>query len=89
MSAPWRYLGPHRWSGVAESVRTSLVFFLAATTTWSCAPGTPDAVAPVFDVMEKTISELAAALDSGEVTSRELVELYLARIDATTNRGRR
>ena len=87
MSAPWRYLGPHRWSGVAESVRTSLVFFLAATTTWSCAPGTPDAVAPVFDVMEKTISELAAALDSGEVTSRELVELYLARIDAYDKQG--
>ena len=32
-----------------------------------------------FDVMERSITELAAALDAGEVTSPELVAGYLAR----------
>ena len=40
-----------------------------------------------FDVMERSITELAAALDAGEVTSRELVAGYLARIDAYDQRG--
>ena len=37
--------------------------------------------------MEKTIVELAAVLDSGAVTSRELVKQYLARIDAYDSQG--
>ena len=40
-----------------------------------------------FDVMERSITELGAALDAGEVTSRELVAGYLARIDAYDRRG--
>ncbi len=40
-----------------------------------------------FDVMERSVTELGAALDAGEVTSRELVEGYLARIDAYDQRG--
>ena len=40
-----------------------------------------------FDVMERSILELAAALDAGTVTSRELVAGYLARIDAYDRRG--
>jgi Asp-tRNA(Asn)/Glu-tRNA(Gln) amidotransferase A subunit family amidase len=40
-----------------------------------------------FDVVEKSIPELQAALQSGAVTSRRLVELYLARIDAYDRRG--
>lgn len=35
-----------------------------------------------FPVVEKTIAELRAALEAGEVTSVELVDAYLARIDA-------
>ncbi len=35
-----------------------------------------------FPVVEKTIAELRSALESGEVTSVELVDAYLARIDA-------
>jgi amidase len=35
-----------------------------------------------FDVVEKSIAELRAALESGEATSVELVEAYLARIQA-------
>ena len=40
-----------------------------------------------FDVMERSVTELAAALDAGEVTSRDLVAGYLARIDAYDRRG--
>ena len=40
-----------------------------------------------FDVLEKSIPELAAALDAGEVTSRGLVASYLARIEAYDQRG--
>ena len=51
--------------------------------------GEPDeaADAAVFDVMERSIPELAAALDAGEVTSRELVAGYLARIDVYDQGG--
>lgn len=42
-----------------------------------------------YDVVEKTIPELQAALEAGAVTSRRLVELYLARIEAFDRRGPR
>jgi amidase len=35
---------------------------------------------PTFDIVEKSITDLQAALRSGAVTSRQLVEAYLARI---------
>ena len=40
-----------------------------------------------FDVMERSITELAAALAAGEVTSRELVAGYRARIEAYDEQG--
>ena len=40
-----------------------------------------------FDVVEATIAELRAALEAGRVTSVELVEAYLARIDAYDRPG--
>jgi amidase len=40
-----------------------------------------------FDVMEKSIEELQRAMQAGEVTSRQLVDLYLARIDAYDKQG--
>ena len=40
-----------------------------------------------FDVLEKTIPELAAAMKAGTVTSKALVQAYLARIDAYDHRG--
>lgn len=36
----------------------------------------------MFDVVEKSIAELRAALEAGETTAVELVDAYLARIDA-------
>ena len=42
---------------------------------------------PRFDVLEKTIPELAAAMAAGTVTSQALVQAYLERIDAYDHRG--
>jgi Asp-tRNA(Asn)/Glu-tRNA(Gln) amidotransferase A subunit family amidase len=47
------------------------------------------AEAAAFDVTEKSIAELQAALSSGTVTSRDLVAQYLARIEAYDRRGPR
>ena len=81
-----QHVGPRRRSGVAQLLRFSLVL-VSVMAAWSCASGEPDPVVPGFDVMEKSISELAAAMESGELTSRTLVEMYLARIDAYDQRG--
>jgi len=52
------------------------------------APASPAPVsAATYDVTEKSIRELAAALDSGTVTSRDLVDAYLARIEAYDQQG--
>src|SRR5919109_3335459 len=40
-----------------------------------------------FDVMEKTIPQLQDAMAAGTITSRELVEIYLARIAAYDKQG--
>ena len=42
---------------------------------------------PPFDVLEKSIPELQAAMTDGRVTSRELVAQYLARIEAYDHGG--
>ena len=83
----WRDDELPRSRGVARGRRPSLVLVVGATIAWSCGPSTPDSAPPTFDVMEKTIAELAAVLDSGEVTSRELAQQYLARIDAYDTQG--
>jgi amidase len=46
-----------------------------------------DAQRHAFDVFEKSIPDLQAAMTSGQVTSRQLVEGYLARIAAYDQRG--
>jgi Asp-tRNA(Asn)/Glu-tRNA(Gln) amidotransferase A subunit family amidase len=52
-----------------------------------CAGDAARDLSTLFDVMEKSISELGAALESGQVTSRDLVAGYLARIEAFDRRG--
>lgn len=42
---------------------------------------------PLFDSFEASIAEMQDALDSGQVTSVELVEQYLARIEAYDKQG--
>jgi Asp-tRNA(Asn)/Glu-tRNA(Gln) amidotransferase A subunit family amidase len=43
--------------------------------------------ATAFEVLEKSIEDLQKAMQDKQVTSRQLVELYLARIDAYDQRG--
>jgi amidase len=72
------------------STRLGFALLLASL----CAPvahgqsGRPLAPAlPAFDVMDRSIDELQAAMASGQVTSRQLVDIYLARIDAYDAKG--
>jgi amidase len=41
----------------------------------------------LFELLEATIPQLQAALTAGSVSSRDLVSMYLARIDAYDQRG--
>jgi amidase len=43
--------------------------------------------AAAFDVFEKSIGQLQSAMEAGTITSRQIVEQYLARIDAYDQRG--
>lgn len=52
-----------------------------------CAPADPQDPSPGFDVWEKSVTELAAALESGTATSQDLVAQYLARIEAYDQQG--
>ena len=49
-------------------------------------PETKPPLSP-FDVMEKSIDELQRAMADGKVTARQLVDIYLARIEAYDKRG--
>jgi Asp-tRNA(Asn)/Glu-tRNA(Gln) amidotransferase A subunit family amidase len=42
---------------------------------------------PSFDVINKSIEDLQRAMQAGEVTSRQLVDVYLTRIDAYDKQG--
>ncbi|MFF2346066.1 amidase [Pseudarthrobacter sp. NPDC058119] len=50
-------------------------------------PSTQPATSRPFEVVEAGISQLRAALEAGEVTSEELVTLYLARIEKYDSAG--
>ncbi len=65
--------------------RLTLVVFGCAAV--ACAGGEPGGSVRGFDVMETSIRELGVALDDGTVTSVDLVDLHLARIDAYDRRG--
>jgi amidase len=49
--------------------------------------GRAEMPAPSFELLEATIPQLQAALTAGSVSSRDLVSMYLARIDAYDQRG--
>lgn len=49
--------------------------------------GSPADAPPAFDVLEKTIPELGEAMARGEITSRGLVDAYLARMAAYDTAG--
>lgn len=64
----------------------ALVFVLLSAAA-GCGGRDDGAEDAAFDVMERSVAELGEALDAGEVTSRELVTAYLARIEAYDRRG--
>jgi amidase len=68
-----------------------LLFTLVSLSTAGQPRETPRAstAGPGFDVVEKSIAELQEAMRGGKVTSRRLVELYLARIAAYDAQGPR
>jgi Asp-tRNA(Asn)/Glu-tRNA(Gln) amidotransferase A subunit family amidase len=47
----------------------------------------PSAPMPPFDVLGKSIEQLQQAMQAGQITSRQLVDLYLARIEAYDKQG--
>jgi Asp-tRNA(Asn)/Glu-tRNA(Gln) amidotransferase A subunit family amidase len=67
-----------RRASLTAAVTTACLCLLAAS---------PAGQRPVFDVMEKTIPELAAAMTAGAVSSRDLVAAHLARVEAYDHRG--
>jgi Asp-tRNA(Asn)/Glu-tRNA(Gln) amidotransferase A subunit family amidase len=64
-----------------------IMFAVALAAGLSSLGRAPAGQGSAFDVTEKTMAELSAALGSGRVTSHALVEAYLARIDAYDHRG--
>lgn len=62
---------------------------LAATPAIRGPSGLTAAATPLagFDVMEKSIEDLQRAMQSGQVTSRQLVDIYLARIGEYDTQG--
>lgn len=65
------------------TIRAQLAGLLLAGAAGCSAPAPP---AP-FDVVEASIAELGTAMDEGRITSEQLVEQYLARIEAYDERG--
>src|SRR5438128_9246205 len=75
--------GPHIFAAKAGRYLLLVVFALV-TPPAPAAQATRD-----FDVLEKTIPELQAAMAAGTVTSKQLVSAYLARIEAYDHDGPR
>jgi hypothetical protein len=60
---------------------------LAVAVTLASAAARTQTRTPAFDVVEKSIIDLQNAMTAGTVTSRQLVEQFLARIEAYDQRG--
>ena len=72
---------PFGYALASSTAGAALWLFATTSVAQSPAPAVP------FDVVEKTIPELAAAMKAGTVTSKALVQAYLARIDAYDHHG--
>jgi amidase len=73
---------------MTSTLRLVAAFVMAAAVAAAQPKPAPTALAR-FEVVEKTLPELQDAMRRGEVTSRQLVELYLARIAAYDRQGPR
>ena len=67
------------------NVHRGVLLWLVVATACGVTPNEP--AQPPFDVLEKSIPDLQEAMETGRVTSRVLVEQYLARISAYDQRG--
>jgi len=61
-------------------MKLAIFLFTLAAAAAGAAHGQARATAPVFNVVEATIPQMQAAMASGQLTSRQLVEQYLMRI---------
>jgi len=70
----------------AESTVLLILLSLHLLAVGACAPA--DSPSPSgFALEEATIAEIHAAMEAGELTARQLVEMYLERIEAYDKRG--
>jgi amidase len=76
-----------RWLAAVLTAMAIAVAGVAAQRAPRGAPAPRPAPAPAYDVMEKTIAGLQEAMTRGEVTSKDLVAAYLARIAAYDHSG--
>ena len=78
-----------RRGGAYRLFRTFLAGAALAALAAGCGgpAGGPTSAPPPFDVLEKTIPELQAAMADGRTSARQIVEQYLARIAAYDDRG--
>ena len=65
---------------------TALLAFLSLSL-WSCGSETVSGPAEPFEILEATIEDIHNAYQSGQLTARELVQLYLDRIEAYDRNG--
>lgn len=72
---------------VPAAVIVATALGVAPMTGQSRQTAPPPSPLAAFDVMEKTIEQLQRAMEERAVTSRQLVDIYLARIEAYDQRG--
>lgn len=72
----------YRIIATATIVFTFIFSFILSTTRATAQPAQTE-----FDVMDKSIPELQSAMEVGAITSRQLVQIYLARIAAYDKQG--
>ena len=76
---------------VALTATATAAGAIASSTRVAAAAGTPTAPRSIsddaFDVEERSVAEWQAALAKGELTSRQLVERYLQRIESLDTKG--
>jgi len=70
-----------------RSTIVALLCALVATAAGAFGQTRPASPLPAFDVVERSIEDLQRAIQAGQVTSRQLVDLYVARIEAYDEQG--
>jgi amidase len=74
-------------STIIATMRLSVFLIVLCALSASLSGQNRPRALPAFDVMEKSIEDLQKAMQDQQVTAQELVELYLARIEAFDQQG--